>query len=158
MLTLVFAIGFAAVGLAAYFGYRSLRPAGHRATGPEKAAISLETPSLENSGTKPHPLARHIEITGLRLSEDARQRATIQFLVVNHSGLDLSGLAADVRLIAVTPKGEREAVGSFSFQVPRLGPYESREIKAPLQTSLRVYELPDWQFLKAEFQITSPAR
>ncbi|MCS7314771.1 MAG: hypothetical protein NZ554_04820 [Bryobacteraceae bacterium] len=153
----MFAIGFAALGLAGYWGYRSLRPQGAQAPGAAtpKPAVAFESP--EAAGARPHPLARHIEITGLRLSEDARQRATIQFLVVNHSGADISGLEAEVQLIAVSPKGERQPVGRFSFKAPRLGPYESREFKAPLATQLRVYELPDWQFLRAEFRITSPA-
>lgn len=156
MLTLLFAAGFAALGLAGYWGYRSLRPqTAQRAAAAPRPAIAFEQP--EPSGAKPHPLARHIEITGFRLSEDARQRATIQFLVVNHSGADISGLEAEVQLTAVSPKGERQPVGRFSFKAPRLGPYESREFKAPLETALRVYELPDWQFLRAEFRIISPA-
>ena len=154
LLTLIFAAGFAALGGAAYWGYRSVRA--RPAAAPARAGLTLESPGTA-AITKPHPLARHIEICGLRLSEDSRQRATIQFLVVNHSGADLSGLAAEVKLVAVTPKGEREAVGSFSFRAPLLGPYQAREFKAPLLTQLRVYELPDWQFLKAEFEITAPA-
>lgn len=157
LLTVLFAAGFAALGLAAYWGYRSVRaPAAPVAQAP-KSVTEFETPTAPEMGGKPHPLARHIEITGLRLSEDAKQRASVQFLVVNHSGADLSGLAADVRLVAVSGTGDRQVVGTFSFKVPRLGPYESRELKAPLETKLRVYELPDWQFLRAEFQITSPA-
>lgn len=156
LLTLLFAVGFAALGLAGYWGYRSLRPqASQPPPAASKPTIAFEPP--EAPGAKPHPLARHIEITGFRLSEDARQRATIQFLVVNHSGADVSGLEAEVQLLAVSPKGERQPVGRFSLKAPRLGPYESREFKAPLETALRVYELPDWQFLRAEFRITSPA-
>jgi|YNPBryunderm2012_1023409.scaffolds.fasta_scaffold00235_8 hypothetical protein len=156
LLTALFALGFAGIGLAAYWAYRSARaPAAPPAQAPGPVT-AFQTPAAPETGVKAHPLARHIEITGLRLSEDARQRAGIQFLVVNHSGAELEGLGADVQLIAVTPKGEREAVGTFSFRLSRLGPYESRELKVPLQTRLRVYELPDWQFLRAEFQITSP--
>ena len=53
-------------------------------------------------------------------------------------------------------KGDQQPVGTFSFKIPLLGPYESKELKAPVDTKLRVYELPDWQFLRADFQITSP--
>ncbi len=155
-LTVLFAVGFAALGLAGYWAYRSLRPRATQATPPPpKPALAFEQP--EAAGAKPHPLARHVEITGFRLSEDARRRAAIQFVVVNHSGADLSGLEAEVQLTAVSPKGDRQPVGRFSFRAPKLGPYESRELKAPLETNLRVYELPDWQFLRAEFRITAPA-
>lgn len=155
LLSVLFAVGFAVIGLAGYWGYRNLRAQPPASTASRPA---LELPGgVAGAAAKPHPLARHIEITGLRLTEDARQRATLQFLVVNHSGADLGEVAADVQLIAVSAKGEREAVGTFSFKVPALGPYESRELKASVATKLRVYELPDWQFLRAEFQITSPA-
>jgi hypothetical protein len=30
-------------------------------------------------------------------------------------------------------------------------------VDAKVNTKLRIYELPDWQFLRAEFDITSPA-
>jgi hypothetical protein len=154
LLSVLFAVGFAAIGLAGYWGYRSLRSQPAAAPAPR---LALESPGPAPAApAKPHPLARHIEIAGLRLHEDAGRKASVQFLVVNHSGADLGELSADVQLIAVSPKGESEAVGRFSFRVPALGPYEARELKAPLTTQLRVYELPDWQFLRAEFQITSP--
>lgn len=154
LLTVMFAGGFALAGLAAYWGYRHWRPQPQAAAPPTK----LEAPPVARAAapSKPHPLARYIEITGLRLSEDARQKASIQFLVVNHSTADLSGLAANVRLVAVSEKGERTPVGTFSFRLASLGPNESRELQAPLTTNLRVYELPDWQFLRAEFELTSP--
>ncbi len=154
LLSALFAFGFALLGAAGYWGYRSLKPA----SASPAPRVKLEPPAPSTPApAKPHPLARHIEITGLRLSEDARQKPSVQFLVVNHSGADLGELAAEVKLVAVSEKGERETVGTFSFKVPSLGPYASRELKVPLSTQLRVYELPDWQFLKAEFQITSPA-
>jgi hypothetical protein len=31
-----------------------------------------------------------------------------------------------------------------------------KDVKAEIPTKLRVYELPDWQFLKADFEITDP--
>ena len=51
---------------------------------------------------------------------------------------------------------DEEAVGNFSFKLPSLGPYESKDLSAPLNTKLRVYELPDWQNLVPDLQVTSP--
>jgi hypothetical protein len=31
-----------------------------------------------------------------------------------------------------------------------------KDVESPLQTKLRVYELPDWQFVKATVEITAP--
>jgi hypothetical protein len=74
----------------------------------------------------------------------------VQFVVVNHSGLGLGRVAATVHLKAVARQAQ-EPVGTFSFETT-LGPYEAKDLKVPLETKLRVYELPDWQFLRAELQ------
>jgi hypothetical protein len=44
----------------------------------------------------------------------------------------------------------------FDAKVPSLGPEEIQDVTATAATKLRIYELPDWQFIKAEFEITSP--
>jgi hypothetical protein len=80
----------------------------------------------------------------------------VRFVVVNHSGAEISDLAANVNVWARTAKSEEEAVGTFSFKMASLGAYETKELSAPLNTKLRVYELPDWQNLGADVQITSP--
>jgi hypothetical protein len=41
-------------------------------------------------------------------------------------------------------------------KVAALGPYEAKEVETTVKSALRAYELPDWQFLRAEFEITSP--
>ena len=92
----------------------------------------------------------------MRLVEDSKQKPQVHFVVVNHSGAEISDLAANVNLWARTTKSDEEAIGAFSFKLPSIGPYESKDLSAPLNTKLRVYELPDWQNLTAETQITSP--
>lgn len=153
-LTVLFALGFAVLLGGGYFAYQGLT---QKNAAPRPASPPLDTPRLpSNAEVKAHPMTRYIEVTGLRLTEDAKQRAFVQFLVVNHSAAEIVGLAANVNLKAVTAKGEQEPVGTFSFKIPLLGPYESKELKGSVTTKLRVYELPDWQFLRADFQITSP--
>jgi hypothetical protein len=34
---------------------------------------------------------------------------------------------------------------------------ESKELTAPLTTKLKIYELPDWQNVTTDVQITAPA-
>jgi hypothetical protein len=41
--------------------------------------------------------------------------------------------------------------------VASLGPQENKDVTVTVPTKLRLYELPDWQFLRAQFEITSPA-
>jgi len=45
---------------------------------------------------------------------------------------------------------------TFPATVSKLGPSELKNVAVQVPTKLRVYELPDWQFLKADFQITEP--
>ena len=74
-----------------YAGYRYLLPAmrGQAATQPS----GFETPSLpQSTAATPHPLARHIELTGFRFSEDAKKRTQVKALLVNHSGADIADL------------------------------------------------------------------
>ena len=42
---------------------------------------------------------------------------------------------------------------SFPAKVS-LGPSDMKNVKVLVQSKLRVYELPDWQFLTADFQIS----
>jgi hypothetical protein len=92
--------------------------------------------------TKKHPLAKYVELVG--------------FVVVNHSEADIGDLGVKVRLTSSSAKPEDPAIADFAVKVPTLGPEEIREVEASVPTKLRIYELPDWQFLKAEFEITSP--
>jgi len=41
-------------------------------------------------------------------------------------------------------------------KVPALGPLETRDVSAAGKTTLRAYEMPDWQFLRADYEILSP--
>jgi len=37
-----------------------------------------------------------------------------------------------------------------------IGPSDLKNVTVDVPTKLRAYELPDWQFLKVDFQITDP--
>jgi hypothetical protein len=150
-LSLLFALAFIAIGFGLFTFFRSGKP------NPEAAAAVPDRPQLPAAAAlQKHPALKYLEITGLRLTEDLKRKAYIQFVVVNHSGAEIADLAAKVGLKAVTMSADQEAVGTFSFKIPVLGPYESKDMKAEVSTKLRVYELPDWQFLRPEMTITSP--
>ena len=94
----------------------------------------------------------------MRLVEDPKHKGKVlaKFLVVNHSSSDVSGLAGNVTIWASTKKSEEDAQGSFSF-ITNLDSYESKEVTSPLNTKLKIYELPDWQNMTTDLQITAPA-
>jgi hypothetical protein len=104
-----------------------------------------------------HPLAKYLELVGFRMSEAGPGKLNIKFVVVNHSEADIGDLAVKVKLTTTAAKPEDPPVAEFETKVPTLGPFEIRDVTAMAPTKLRIYELPDWQFLKAEFEITSPA-
>jgi hypothetical protein len=116
------------------------------------AAAATDRPSVPGVALNAHPLAKHLEVSGIRLTEDERRRAQIQFVVTNHSGADLPELKMQISLLT---SGNKPAF-DFPFTLPSLGPYESKDFSTLVKTELRVYELPDWQFLRAEFRINSP--
>jgi len=94
-----------------------------------------------------HPLAKHIEVAGLRMSEKPGGKLTVKLVVVNHSLADVADLVLDL----TTPACQ------VTVKAPPLGPEESKEVSAECSTKLRVYELPDWQYVRPVFKITAPA-
>jgi hypothetical protein len=107
--------------------------------------------------TSKHPLAKYIELSGFRMSESQAGKLKIKFAAVNHSDADLGDLTVKVRLITSAAKPGDPPVTEFEAKVPSLGPQEVQDVTAQATTAMRIYELPDWQFLRAEFEITSPA-
>ena len=116
------------------------------------ASTSLESPSgaLASPPAHAHPLAKYIEIAGLRVMEDRRGLVKVGYVVVNHSPADLPELRAQITFSAAG-----KPVFEFPTTIPSIGPYESKDLTATLKTNLRPYELPDWQALKPAFVIRS---
>src|SRR5271165_5221629 len=106
--------------------------------------------------TKKHPLAKYVELVGFRLTEAGGGKLKIKFAVVNHSEADIGDLGVKVRLTTSSAKPDDPPIAVFDAKVPSLGPEEIQEVTSTVPTKLRIYELPDWQFIKAEFEITSP--
>lgn len=115
----------------------------------ESAPVTGEsTPSAASAG---HRYAKFVELSGFRISEDSRQRATLKLAVTNHSTADIGDIEMGVTLKTTDGRD----LGTATIKANGLGPLTTAEVTAPLKTKLRAYELPDWQFVRAEFQITS---
>jgi hypothetical protein len=149
LMAILFAFAFVGVGAGVYFAVQYFRG------GTQAASTPVETVTAKNQ-LKQNPLQKYVEVSGIRFVETPRHETEARFVVVNHSGADIADLAGTVNIWGRTAKSEEEAAGSFSFKMPSLKPYESKEAVAPLSTKLKPYELPDWQNLSAEVQITSP--
>jgi hypothetical protein len=151
LMTIVFTLAFVGLGAAVYWGVNYFRGAG--AAGP--APVTLETPTAAKGGGKPHPLAKYLEIAGMRFVGD-KKKTSAKFLIVNHSGAEITNLAANITIWGRTQRSEEDAVGSISFRIGDIGANEAKEVTAPVTTKLKIYELPDWQNVTTDVQITSP--
>jgi hypothetical protein len=145
-ITLAVSVALISLGISIYLATRPSQP----------AAQSTEKTAAAVSAVKRHPLSKHIEVTGIRINEDAAQKAQVEFLVVNHSGADIADLGGTLTLKPRGAKPENAPLASFEFKIPSIGPYQSKELKTTVSSSVRAYELPDWQFLEADLEITSP--
>jgi len=154
LMSIGFAVLFLAVGAGVFFGIKHFSGSGEASASAPNALEKAGAPGGSNAQN--NMLQKYVDVVGMRLIEDPKKKAEVRFVVVNHSGAEISDLAANVNLWARTAKSDEEAVGTFSFKMPSLGAYEAKEVSAPLNTKLKVYELPDWQNLVAEVQITSP--
>jgi hypothetical protein len=106
------------------------------------ATASAADTATAATPTSAHRYAKFIELSGFRITEDARKRPTVTTAVTNHSKVTLK-----------TPDGKE--IGTASLKASGLGPFKSVDASGPLVTKLRAYEFPDWQFIRAEFEITS---
>lgn len=126
---------------------------------PEAPATKQGTIEITGPATtlSKHPLAKYIELAGFRLVESKPGQLEVKFVAINHSEADLGDLGLTIRLRTTASKPEDPPVAEFQATVPALTPLEIHDVSAKVNTKLRIYELPDWQFLHADFDITSPA-
>jgi hypothetical protein len=152
LLAIVFAFAFVGLGAAIYWTAAYLKG------GNTKPTAAVESPAAK-AGAKVNPLQKYVEITGVRFVSDPKDKTKtkvlVRCIVINHSEADLSGLAGNVTIWGRTQKSEEDAEGTFTFST-NLRPFEAKEIEQPLNTKLKIYELPDWQNVTTDVQITAP--
>jgi hypothetical protein len=111
------------------------------------AAVTKESAAPVAAGG--HRFAKYIEISGFRMAEE-RQKPVIKMVVVNHSAGDLG----EVKLRISVQVTDGKKLGTTEVSAS-LGPFGVADVTAPLKSKLRAYELPDWQFIRATFDIIS---
>ncbi len=150
LLSIVFALAFVGLVGGVYFIIQRMRP-----VGPQSDAPMIDM-AKQAKGAKQHPLQKFIEVGGIRLLVNKAKQVEARFVVVNHSQAEITGLAANVNIWGRTAKSEEEPEGSLKFTIPSIGSNESKEITVPVNTKKKAYELPDWQNVNMEVQITAP--
>lgn len=101
-------------------------------------------------------IAKYVELAGFRLDEKGAGKLQIRFALVNHSDADLGDITLKVNVRASTAASADPPLFTFSAPVQGVGPGDVKDVSVIVPSKLRVYELPDWQFLRADFQVTAP--
>ena len=107
-----------------------------------------------DSALEEHPLARFVEVSGVRITAGANHKPQLQYIVVNHSAKELTGLGIRLALRSASDSASGTPLFTVVSKVPALGAYQSREIRTDLDADLRVTSLPEWQSLRSEVQVT----
>lgn len=146
LMAILFALAFLGIGSGIYWGVGYMR-------GQKKPTVTVESSAAKPSA-KTSPLQKFVEVTGIRFAPSSKG-VVVRFVLVNHSDFDLVGLTGNATIWGSTKKSEEDAVGSFVFSTS-MGGQSSKELTMPLDTKLKLIELPDWQNITVDVQITAP--
>jgi hypothetical protein len=112
-----------------------------------EAAPAPPLPAVEE-----HPGARFVEVAGVRVVTAPNHKPQLQYIVINHSAGELTGLNIHIALrSADSPSGP--PLIRVSSIVPSLGANQSKEIRMDLDAGLGAASVPDWQSLRTEILI-----
>ena len=120
---------------------------------PSTSAV-IVAPAAQPGAATENPLQKFIEVSGLRFGPQEKG-VQVTFVLINHSDSDLVGLAGTATVLAKAENGTDETVGTVDFQTS-MPAQSSKELTLPLNTKLKLMEMPDWQNAKATVKITSP--
>lgn len=146
--------GFAVL-LIAVFGGIYYMMSGSSSSSPAAAVADAPKPAAAAAAADANPLQKRIEVTGIRFLT-VNKAQSVRFIVVNHTAAEVADLAGNVDLKAGSSRADATSAGSFAFRIDSIGPNETKELTVPLKTSLKPYELPDWQATFPDVEITSP--
>ncbi|MBY0504994.1 MAG: zinc ribbon domain-containing protein [Bryobacteraceae bacterium] len=123
----------------------------------DKGSVAAESATMETAkpSGEASPLAKYVEVVGFRIIED-KQKVQLKFILVNHSSGEIAPF--DLELQVRTKNQKPDDAPLFTVKTPVSGvlPFEAKDMTIPVKTSLRAYEIPDWQFLTGTFQILQP--
>jgi hypothetical protein len=99
-----------------------------------------------------HPGARFVEVAGVRVVTAPNRKPQLQYIVINHSAGELTGLNIHIALHSAASPSGAPLIRASSI-VPSLGANQSKEIRTDLDAGLSAASIPDWQSLRTEILI-----
>ncbi len=143
-------LAFAAVAIIAssvvWYSQRNRGKSG--ASDPKSAALS-------KANAAGNPYKKYLELTGFRIGETAGKKLQVQFLAVNHGGVDMTDIEGTI-ILRVKGAVDDTPACSFKFRVSSVPGYGAKEVVVSEFTQKRkFFEMPDWQFLEPVIELTS---
>ncbi|HYL37810.1 MAG TPA: hypothetical protein VEV17_17985 [Bryobacteraceae bacterium] len=100
-------------------------------------------------------LSRSVEVSGLRLVPGWNHKEQVQFLVVNHSANSLPAISIQITVRAPDSVSTTPPILNINAVIRGLGPYQSKEIRTDLDSTVSPTVFADWQSLRTDIQVTS---
>lgn len=120
---------------------------------PKKASAETVAPKSNSK----HPYTNALEVAGFRITHSGKNRTTVQFLVINHSGVEMSDLGGTITLRAKGLGPDAPPAAVFKFKVSSVPPFGAKEVEVNEVAEVRnKNDMPDWQFFDPIVDITSP--
>jgi hypothetical protein len=122
------------------------------AAAPAKAATPAPAPYVAPQPLiEEHPAARSVEVAGIRIVAGPNRRAQLEYLVINHSATELTGL--NIHIAVHPPAPGSPALFRISSIIPALAPNQAKEMRTELDPSVKPSAIPDWRSLRTEVVI-----
>jgi hypothetical protein len=118
---------------------------------------AVEAPTVGTSTfTGTNPMGKDIELSGFRISEGSDGKLKVRMVAINHGDADMGDVILKVGLSTTAAKPGDPPIAEFTVKVPSFGPQDVKDVSAEAVTKLHRFEFPDWQFLRAVFDVTAP--
>ncbi|MCU0226960.1 MAG: hypothetical protein MUF01_04935 [Bryobacterales bacterium] len=148
LVTLLAAVVFLALGYAGFKYY-------DQSKGALGASTNMVGPGGNAGG---HRLNRVLSVTALRFVPGKNKQMEARFVIVNGGAAQTPTFSGTVHVRPKDAAADETPMVSFDLKDVALGPYESREMQAPLNKTLKPYELPDGNLVRTDLVISEPAQ
>lgn len=115
-----------------------------------KQAAPFERPQAQGAQ---HPFAKYLEVTGIRMLEGPDKKLRVRFVVVNHAPAELSQIRLRISLETANAEPGEAVIAVVDATPGTIPAHGVKDMEAPLATPLKIYELPDWQYVRARVEI-----
>ena len=96
----------------------------------------------------------NIEVTGLRVVGGPRFGSQLQYIVVNHSSVQLSNVSLKISVLSTASRATGRPLFSISTSVAGMAPFSSREMTADIE-DVQAAQVPEWGHLKTQVEVVA---